>query len=118
MSQIKTIFKNMSWLLVSQIVASICGFIWTILIARYLGVNEYGVLGFALSFTGLMAIAVDFGISTHIVREIATDNSIAAKYIGNALPLKSILIIFEKANIKNEQNLIKNKKISKKMNNN
>ena len=93
MSQIKTIFKNMSWLLISQIIASICGFIWTILIARYLGVSEYGVLGFALSFTGLLAITADFGISTHIVRDIATDNNIAAKYIGNAIPLKTIFSI-------------------------
>ena len=83
----------MSWLLISQIIASICGFIWTILIARYLGVSEYGVLGFALSFTGLLAITADFGISTHIVRDIATDNNIAAKYIGNAIPLKTIFSI-------------------------
>ena len=35
--------------MVSQIIASICGFIWTVVIARYLGVNDYGVLGFAIS---------------------------------------------------------------------
>lgn len=93
MSQVRTIFKNMSWLLVSQIVASICGFIWTILIARYLGVNDYGILGFAISLTAIVAITLDWGISTHIVRHIATDYDSAPKYLGNAIPLKSIFTI-------------------------
>lgn len=90
MSRVKTIFKNMSWLLISQIIASICGFIWTILTARYLGVNDYGVLGFAISLTGILNVLTDLGISTHIVRHIATDYDSAPKYLGNAIPLKSL----------------------------
>ena len=93
MSKIKKIFHDMSWILVSQIIASICGFIWTILIARYLGAHNYGILGFATSLTGILAITVDFGISTHIVRHIATDNDSAPKYLGNAFPLKSIFAV-------------------------
>ena len=93
MSQIKTIFKNMSWLLISQIIAGICGFIWTILIARYLGVNDYGILGFAISLTAILAITVDFGIATQVVRHIATDYNSAPKYLGNVFPLKSLFSI-------------------------
>lgn len=95
MSQIQTIFKNMSWLLVSQIIASAFGFIWTILIARYLGVNDYGILGFAISITAILGIIDDMGISTHIVRHIATDNDAAPKYLGNALPLKILFASFK-----------------------
>lgn len=93
MSQVQTIFKNMSWLLISQIIASVCGFIWTILMARYLGVDNYGIFGFATSLTGILAITIDFGISNHIVRHIATDYDSAPKYLGNALPLKSIFSV-------------------------
>ena len=93
MSQIKTIFKNMSWLLISQIIASICGFIWTVLMARYLGVSEYGIFGFAVSLTGIMSIFFDLGIGTHCVRHIATDYDTAPKYLGNAIPLKSLFSI-------------------------
>ncbi|WP_409200800.1 flippase [Methanobrevibacter sp. DSM 116169] len=89
MSQVRTSFLNMSWLMVSQIITSICAFIWTILIARYLGVNDYGILGFAISITGIFAITVDMGISTHIVRKISINQNIASKYLGNAIPLKS-----------------------------
>jgi len=93
MSQVQTIFKNMSWLLVSQIIASVCGFIWTILMARYLGVERYGIFGFATSFTAILVIIVDLGISTHIVRHIATDYDSAPKYLGNAIPLKVLFSI-------------------------
>lgn len=93
MSQVRTIFKNMSWLMVSQIVASICGFIWTILIARYLGVNDYGIMGFAISLTTMLALTCDLGVSTHIVRHVATDYNSVEKYLGNAIPLKSLFSI-------------------------
>ncbi len=93
MSRIKVIFKNISWIATSQLVSSICGFIWTILIARYLGVSDYGILGFAISFTGLLFITMDFGINSHIVRHVATEYESASKYLGNAIPLKSIFSI-------------------------
>ena len=93
MSKIQTIFKNMSWLLISQIIASVCGFLWTILMARYLGVSNYGILGFAVSVSGILAIIDDLGISAHIVRHVATDNESAPKYLGNIIPFKAILAV-------------------------
>ena len=93
MSQVRTIFENMSWLMVSQIIASICGFIWTLLIARYLGVSEYGILGFATSLTGMISFTMDWGVSTHIIRHISTNYDSAPKYLGNAIPLKCIFCI-------------------------
>ena len=94
MNQIQTIFKNMSWLFVSQIITSICGFIWTILMARYLGAEQYGIFGFAVSLTGILCILFDFGIGIHSVRHIATDYDSAPKYLGNAIPLKGLFSIF------------------------
>lgn len=94
MSQTKTIFKNMSWLFISQVITSICGFIWTILMARYLGVAKYGIFGFAVSLTGILCILFDFGIGMYSVRHIATDYDSAPKYLGNAIPLKGLFSIF------------------------
>ena len=94
MSKTKTIFKNMSWLFISQIITSILGFIWTMLMARYLGVEQYGIFGFAVSLTGILCILFDFGIGIHSVRHIATDYDSAPKYLGNAIPLKGLFSIF------------------------
>lgn len=93
-SKVRTVFANMSWLLVSQIITSICAFVWTILTARYLGPSEYGVFGTAVSVSVLFGFLADFGITTYIVRAISTDFENESKYLDNALSLKIFLSIF------------------------
>ena len=85
------IFKNTSWIMISQIITSIFGFVWVILIARYLGVSEFGILTFGISFASLMAIFMDLGISTYTTRDLSRDPELASKYIGNGIPLKIVL---------------------------
>ena len=64
------------------------------LMARYLGVERYGIFGFAVSLTGILCILFDLGIGIHSVRHIATDYDSAPKYLGNAIPLKGLFSIF------------------------
>lgn len=93
MSKVKIIFENMSWVFVSQLLVSFLGFIWTILIARYLGVNDYGILGFATSLISMLGITLDLGATNYTIRQIATDYESAPKYLGNLLPLKSLFAV-------------------------
>ena len=83
----------MSWLLISQIIVSALAFFWTILITRYLGVQRYGILGFATSTVGMVGVLMDLGMSAYIVRHIATNNDSVSKYLGNAIPLKLMLFV-------------------------
>lgn len=92
-NQVRTIFANMSWMMIANIVTSLLAFVWTIFTARYLGVSDYGLFGFAVSTTALFNVINDLGMGTQIVRAIATDNSVAEKYLGNAFPLKLMLAI-------------------------
>jgi len=91
MSQIRSIFKNASWVTISQIIVNICAFGWTIITARYLGVNDYGILSFAISFTVLLGMGTDIGISTYTTRELSRDRSKTHKFINNGIPVKIIL---------------------------
>ena len=93
MSEIKTLFKNVSWVTTSQVIVNLCAFFWTIAIARYLGVNDYGILSFAISFTVLLGMGTDIGMSTFSTREISKDRSKTHKFINNVLPFKIILSI-------------------------
>lgn len=86
-NRVQTIFANMSWLMVSQIITSACAFIWTILTARYLGPSDYGIFGTAVSFTVLFAVLANFGVTTYIVRAISTDLEHEGKYLNNAISL-------------------------------
>ena len=67
-NKVRTIFANMSWLMVSQILTSVFAFVWTILTARYLGPSDYGVFGTAVSFSTIFGVFATFGIFTYLVR--------------------------------------------------
>ena len=93
MSQIQTLFKNVSWVTISQVITNICAFLWTILIARYLGVSDYGTLSFVISFTVLIGMGTDIGITTFTTRELAQDHSETKKYINNLIIYKILLSV-------------------------
>lgn len=91
MSITRKIAKNTSILFLSQVISYILVFFYTIYIARYLGAEGYGVLSFALAFSGIFSIITDLGLSTLTVREVARDKTLANKYLGNILIIKLIL---------------------------
>ena len=93
MSVIRTIFKNSGWMMGSQVFTNLCAFIWTILMARYLGASDFGILSFAISIVSIAAIFMDFGMQTYIVRVISRDNSLTNEYFQKTIPLKIILSI-------------------------
>ncbi|WP_296877726.1 flippase [uncultured Methanobrevibacter sp.] len=92
-NKVKTAFANMGWMMISQIIASICAFIWTIVTAWYLGPSDYGIFGSAVSFAALFGIIIDFGLPTLLVRAISTDFESEHKYLDNAVSLKLFLSV-------------------------
>ena len=94
MSTVKNLFMNTSWMMISQIIAGVFSFVWTILIARYLGVEDFGILSFGISFTSLITILLDLGITTYAIRDVSRDHDLASSYFGKLIPLKILLFIF------------------------
>lgn len=84
------------------------GFLATVLVARYLGPDNYGILAYAVSLTALFATVGHMGLSGLVVREIVKKpderpetlgTTLALKLSGAALGLVALLIyalIFEK----------------------
>ena len=90
-NQVRTIFANMSWMMIANIVTSLLAFVWTIFTARYLGVSDYGIFGFAVSLTAIFCILQDLGIGTHILRSISADPSLTDRYMGNGFTIRFLL---------------------------
>ena len=88
---IQRIAKNTSWLFLSDVISKGFAFLLTIAIARYLGVEDFGIYSFVLSFVALFVFLPDFGLSTLTTRDVAHDNTQAKKYLENITIVKIYL---------------------------
>ena len=61
--------------------------------ARYLGAEGFGILSFAMAFTGIFGVFSNLGLGALTVREVARDKSLARKYLGNIAVMKIILVV-------------------------
>jgi len=92
MSTVRRIAKNTTVLLIAQIASYLLAFFYMMYTARYLGAASFGVLSFALAFTGIFAVFGDLGLRPLTVREVARDKSLAPKYLANVTLMKIILV--------------------------
>jgi len=93
LSTVRTITKNTVVLLVSQIIAILFAFLYNLYTARYLGSEGFGVLSFAIAFTGIYGLVADMGLSTLATREVARNDFLAGKYLVNVTIIKLILVV-------------------------
>lgn len=93
MNTIQTIIKNVGTLSLSYGICYVIGFFILIYSARYLGVVNFGILSFALAFTGIFGVFIDFGMNSLTTRELARDKSLTPEYISNVIIIRIILSI-------------------------
>jgi len=92
MSTVRRITKNTLVTIAGEIAGKILTLIFMIYAARYLQAEGFGILSFALAFTGIFGIFPDIGFFPLIVREVARDKSAASKYVGNIVIIKAVLV--------------------------
>ena len=93
LNTIQRIVKNVGVSIFSQIIGYILSLFFNMYAARYLGVEGFGILAFALAFTGIFAVFCDLGTSTLTVREVSKNKSLSNKYLGNISVMKIIFVI-------------------------
>ncbi len=90
-NKIKTIAKNSSYVLISNILAGILTLGTNIYIARYLGKDIFGDYSFVIAFISFFIILANLGIDSIVTREISANNRLTEKYINSAITLKLML---------------------------
>jgi len=91
MNTIQRIAKNTGMLFVAQVGGHVLSFLYMMYTVRYLGPANFGILAFALAFTGIFGVLTDFGLSPLTVREVARGKSLTSKYLANISGMKIIL---------------------------
>jgi O-antigen/teichoic acid export membrane protein len=88
MSTVKKIGKNISFLVIGNVIQKIISLVMVIFLAQKLGVADFGLYSFVFSFVVMFLVFGDLGIGTLILREIARDESKASELIGNAFVIR------------------------------
>ncbi len=89
--------KNTFYLLVAYGYQKVVALFYFILLARYLGADNFGKYTFAISFTALFAVLIDVGLFAVLTREIARNKEKTKSYFGNILTfniISSVLVFF------------------------
>jgi O-antigen/teichoic acid export membrane protein len=85
--------KNLSYILSSDLLSRLLGFLVTAYLARVLGVEKLGLMGFAMAALSYGLIVTDLGLLKLGTREIARDRSHAEAYAAGIVSLRIILAV-------------------------
>jgi PST family polysaccharide transporter len=87
---LKKYLANTGWNFAGKLFSLAGGFVATALIARYLGPEEFGVLGYALSFAGFFAFFSQLGLDDIVYRELAQKENKESEILGSAIMLRVV----------------------------
>ena len=86
----KKYFKNTSWLFTEKILRILISFVVTVLVVRYLGPEQFGLLSYAISFYGLFSTISILGLESISIRELVKFPGRRDDILGSAFLLRLI----------------------------
>ncbi len=92
----RRVARNTLFLAAADIANKLMMFVFSLIAARHLGVEAFGVFNFALAFVALFAVFTDLGLGSFTAREVARDHGKVGHYMRNILAIKlvtSLLVI-------------------------
>ncbi|HPN88270.1 MAG TPA: flippase [Candidatus Omnitrophota bacterium] len=92
--EFKKYFYNTSWLLGERILRCVATLIIGILLARYLGPKQFGILNYAISFVLLFLNITSLGLDDILPRELVKNPSHENELLGTAFLLRLFSGIF------------------------
>ncbi|MBI3963865.1 MAG: flippase [Candidatus Kerfeldbacteria bacterium] len=87
------IAKNTVFLTVAFAIQKILSFAYFTYIAAHIGSDGIGKYVWALSFTGIFALFIEFGLGPVLTREVAKDRSRAQALLSHVLGMKALLAV-------------------------
>ena len=84
------VLSNISWIVIGRIIYMLLNFIVSLIVARYLGPSQYGLLGYAASYTTFFASICSLGINSIIVKELINNPKNNGEILGTSIFLRII----------------------------
>lgn len=89
------VFRNLYWAVVGKVVTLLGSLLVGIMVARYLGPEQYGLMNYVISYVALFQVLASFGLDNIEIREEskASDKDKRDVIIGTAFTLKCIFAL-------------------------
>lgn len=91
------IVRNLIWAVIGKIVTLFGSFFVGIIVARYLGPEQYGLMNYVISYVALFQILAIFGLDSIEIREESKHEQRFTTIIGTAFCLKVVFAIITMA---------------------
>jgi O-antigen/teichoic acid export membrane protein len=88
-----SVVRNTFFLAVADVGGKVATFAFLVLSARRLGVNQFGVLSYAIAYTNMFAVLTDLGVGQLVGREVARGSARTREYLSVGLGLKFIAAV-------------------------
>lgn len=89
-SGLHEIIKNTGWLFFDRILRMGAGLIVGVWVARYLGVQQYGLFNYAAAFVALFGPVASLGLDSLVIRRLVHDSSAKEEILGTTFCLKFV----------------------------
>ena len=85
--------KNSIFLVGAEAISRGFAVVLIIVIARRMGVVQFGLYSTAISFVFLFSVFIEIGLSTYVFREISINQQVTSQYIITALSIQTVLSV-------------------------
>jgi O-antigen/teichoic acid export membrane protein len=83
--------RNAGFLFAGEAASRVFGFLTTAVLARRLGVDGFGQIGFAAAIMAYGVVFTDLGLMTVGTRSVARERTLAGELVGSVVPLRLLL---------------------------
>lgn len=87
------VFRNLYWAVLGKVITLLGGLFVGILVARYLGPDQYGLMNYVISYVSLFQVFASFGMDGIEVREMSKEGVDTNLILGTVFRIKLILAL-------------------------
>lgn len=86
----RKVVMNVYWAVLGKVVNIISGLLVGIMVARYLGPENFGLMNYVISYVTLFSVLAAFGMDNIVIRELSKNNEIKEKILGTAFVIRLV----------------------------
>lgn len=87
------VVRNVYWAVLGKVVNIVCGLLVGVLVARYLGPEQFGLMNYVISYVMLFSVLAKFGMENIAVRELARNHDDKDTILGTLLSIRFVFAI-------------------------